>query len=55
MRRSMDWALDDNMGDDLFFCATLTSGRVSHTPFAQAGVEMHDTGAEAVKPDLCSS
>jgi len=41
--------------DDLFFCATLTGGRVSHTPFAQAGVEMHDTGAEAVKPDLCSS
>jgi len=31
MRRSMDWTLQDNMVDGLFFCATLTSRRGSHT------------------------
>jgi len=51
----MDWTLEDNMVDGLFFCATLTGRRGSHTPFAQAGAETSDTGAEAVKPDLCSS
>ena len=35
----------------LFFYTTLRGCRGSHTPFVQAGVEMSDTGAEAVKPD----
>jgi len=48
--RSMDWTLNDNMVDGLFFCATLT-GRRGHTPFVQAGAETSDTGAEAVEPD----
>jgi len=30
MRRSMDWKLEDNMIDGLFFCATLTSLRGGH-------------------------
>jgi len=51
MARSMDWTLDDNMVDGLFFCATLTDRRGGHTPFVQAGAETSDTGAEAVKPD----
>ena len=51
MRRSMDWTLEDNMVDGLFFCATLTGRRGGHTPFIQAGVETSDTGAEAIKPD----
>ena len=55
MRRSMDWALDDNMVDDLFVCTTLTGRRQGHTPFVQAGAETSDTGAEAVKPDPGSS
>jgi len=37
------------MVDGLFFCATLTGHRGDHTPFAQAGVEKSDAGAEAVK------
>ena len=48
MRSSMDWTLEDNMVDGLFFCATLTGCRVSHTQFVQAGVETSDTGTEAV-------
>jgi len=51
MRRLMDWTLEDNMVDGLFFCATLTGRRRGHTPFVQAGAEMSDTGAEAVKPN----
>jgi len=47
----MDWTLEDNMVDGLFFCATLTGRRGSHTPFVQAGMETSDTGAEAVRPD----
>jgi len=55
MRRSMDWTLKDNMVESLFFCATLTGRRGSHTPFVQAGAETPDTGAEVVKPDTgCS-
>jgi len=46
----MDWTLEDNMVDSLFFCATLTGRRWGHTPFVQAGVETSRTGAEAVKP-----
>ena len=37
------------------FCATLTGRRRGHTPFAQAGAEASDTGAEAVEPDPGSS
>jgi len=47
----MDWTLDDNMVDGLFFCATLAGRRGGHTPFVQAGVETSNTCAEAVKPD----
>jgi len=39
----MDWTLEDNMVDGLFFCATLTSYRGGHTPFVQAGAETSDT------------
>ena len=55
MGRSMDWTLEDNMVDGLFFCATLTGRRGGHTPFAQAGAETSDTSAEAVEPDPDSS
>ena len=56
MRRSMmDWTLEDNIVDGLFFCATLTGRRGGHIPFVQAGAETSDTGAEAVKLDLGSS
>jgi len=55
MKRSMDWTLEDNMVDGLFFCSTLTGRRASHTPFVQTGEETPDTGAEAVKPDPGSS
>jgi len=51
----MDWTLEDNMVDNLFFCATLTGRRGGHTPFVQVGAETSDTGAEAVKPDPSSS
>ena len=50
----MDWTLEDNMVDGLFFCVTLTDCR-GHTSFAQAGAETSDTDAEAVKPDPGSS
>jgi len=55
MGRSMDWTLEDNMVDDLFFCATLTGRRGGHTQFVQAGAETSDTGVEAVKLDPGSS
>jgi len=45
MQRSMDWTLEDNMVNGLFFCATLTG----HAPFVQAGAETSATGAEVVK------
>jgi len=51
----MDWTLEDDMVDGLFFCATLTGRRGGHTPFVQAGAETSDTGAEAVTPDPGSS
>ena len=51
MGRSMDWTLEDNMVDGLFFWATLTGRRGGHIPFVQAGAETPDTGAEVVKPD----
>jgi len=37
----MDWTLEDNMADGLFFCTTLTDRRSGHIPFAQAGAEGH--------------
>jgi len=51
MVKSMDWTLEDNMVDGLFFCTTLTGRRRGHTPFVQAGAETSDTGVEAVKPN----
>jgi len=48
MGMSMDWTLEDNMVDGLFFCATLANHRGGHTSFVQAGVESSDTGAAAV-------
>ena len=51
----MDWTLENNWVDGLFFCATLTGRRGDHTSFVQAGVETSDTGAEAVEPDQVSS
>jgi len=48
--RLMHWTLEDNVVDGLFFCATLTGHRGGRTPFVQAGMEMSDTSAEAVKP-----
>jgi len=55
IRRSTEWTLEDNMVDGLFFCATLTGRSGGHAPFAQAGTETYDTGAEAVKQDLLVS
>jgi len=46
----MDWTLEDNMDDGLFY-ATLTRCSGGHSPSVQAGVETSDTGAEAFKPD----
>ena len=51
----MDWTLEDNTVDGLFFCATLTGRTGGHTPFVQAEAETSDTGAEAVEPDPGSS
>jgi len=51
----MDWTVEDDMVDGLFFCATLTGCRGGHTSFVQAGAETSDTGAEAIKPDPGSS
>jgi len=51
----MNWTLEDNMVDGLFFCATLTGRRGGHTPFVQAGAETSDHGAEALEPDPGSS
>jgi len=51
----MDWTLENNIVDSLFFCGTLTGRRWGHIPFVQAGAETPDTGAEAVQPDPGSS
>jgi len=51
MGRSMDWTLEDNVVDGLFFCATLTGHRGGHIPFVKTGAETSDIGMEAVKPD----
>ena len=52
----MDWTLEDNMVNGLFFWATLTGCRWGgYTPFVQAWADTSDTSAEAVKPDPGSS
>jgi len=51
MARSMDLAVENDMVNGLFFCATLTSLGKGHTTFVQAGAETSDTAAEPVKPD----
>jgi len=40
--QSMNWTLEENMVDSLFFCATLTGRRGGHTPFIQARAETSD-------------
>jgi len=50
----MDWTVEDDMVDGLFYAA-LTGRGGGHTPFVQAGAETSDTGAEAVEPDPGSS
>jgi len=55
VERSMDWILEDDMVEGLFFCATLTGRRGGYTPFVQAGAETSDTGVKVVKPDPGSS
>jgi len=51
----MDWTLEDNMVDSLFFCGTLIGCKGGHTPFVQAVAKMFDTSVEAVKLNLhCS-
>jgi len=44
----MDWTVEDNRVDGLFFCTTLTGRRGGHTSFVQAGVETSDTCGEGV-------
>jgi len=52
----MDWTLEYNMVDGLFFCTTFTGRRGRNTPFVQAEAETSDSGAEADKLDpRCSS
>ena len=46
----MDWTLEEDMADGLFFSATLTGRRGRHTPFVQAGAETSDNDVEAAKP-----
>jgi len=53
--RLMDWTVENDMVDGLFFCATFTGRRGGHIPFVQAGAQKSDTGAEAVEPDPGSS
>jgi len=55
MGKSMDWTLEDDMVNGLFFCATLTRRRGGQTPFVQAGAETSDTGAEVIELDPGSS
>jgi len=47
----MDWTLEDDMVDGLFFCTILTGRRGGHNPFVEAGAETSHTGAKAVKTD----
>jgi len=49
--RSLGWTFEDNTVDSLFVCATLTGREESIPHLVQAGVEISDTGAKAVKSD----
>jgi len=51
MGRSMDWTLDDDMFDSLFFCVTFTGRRGGQTAFVLTGAGKSDAGAEPVKSD----
>jgi len=51
MGRLMDWTLEDNMVNGLFFCVKPTGRRGGHTSFVQVEAETSDTGVEAVEPD----
>jgi len=51
MGRLMDWTLEDNVVDGLFFFTTLTGRRRNHTPLVKTGAGMPDTGADVVKLD----
>jgi len=51
----MDWTLEDNIVDGLFFCTTVTGRRGGRTPFVQAGAETSDIGSETVEPNPGSS
>jgi len=51
----MDWTLEDNMVDGLFFFVTLTGCIGRHTPFVQTGAETSDTDVKVVEPDPGSS
>jgi len=42
---SMDWTLEDNSVDSLFFCATLTCRKRGHNPFVQGEAETSKTDA----------
>jgi len=53
VRESVDWTLEDNVVDALFFRATLTGRRGIRTPFVQIWAETPD--AEVVKSDPGSS
>jgi len=37
MESSMDWTLEDNVVNGLFFCTIITGRRGGHTLFVQAG------------------
>jgi len=45
----MDWTLEHDMVDGLFFCTTLL-GR-GHTAFVQSGAETSNTNTEAIQLD----
>jgi len=47
IEKSMDWTLEENMINNLFFSATFTGCRRGHVPFVQVGAETCDTGVEA--------
>jgi len=48
----MDWTLEDNMVDGLFFCTTLAGRRGGHAPSVQAGKETSGNGTDMVKPEF---
>jgi len=46
MERSMDWTVEDDMVDGLFFCSKLTGSRGGYNPFLQEGRRLSRTHAE---------